>query len=119
VTGSGLILPPPGTGAGDDETVAFAAELADRSGKAPQIEAALAKATGRRRALPARAVLTALLCLAPGDRPLFLTDATGLLFHRISDAARALPGVTGTATGGGASWPPAAASAIASTPSCR
>jgi hypothetical protein len=99
VTGSGLILPPPGAGTGDDETVAFAAELVDRSGKAPQIEAALAKATGRRRALPARAVLTALLCLALDDRPLFLTDATRLLFHRISDASRALLGVTGTATG--------------------
>ena len=75
-----------------DETVAFAAELIDRSGKAPVIEAALAKATGRPRPLPVRAVLTALLCLALGDRPLFLTEATRLLFCQLSDASRALLG---------------------------
>ena len=82
-----------------DETVAFAAELIDRSGKAPVIEAALAKATGRPRPLPVRAVLTALLCLALGDRPLFLTEATRLLFCQLSDASRALLGVTGIASG--------------------
>jgi hypothetical protein len=46
-----------------------------------------------------RAVLTALLCLALDDRPLHLTEATRVLFHRISDASRALLGVTGTVTG--------------------
>ena len=61
-----------------EETVAFAAGLIDRSGKAPVLEAALARPTGRPRPLPARAVLTALLCLALDDRPLFLTDATRL-----------------------------------------
>ena len=68
----GLSLPP----AGADETAAFAAELIDRSGKARELEAALAHATGRPRALPVRAVLTALACLALDDRPLFLTDGT-------------------------------------------
>jgi len=96
VTGSGLSLP--ATGSVSDETVAFAAGLIDRSGTAPVIEAALTHPTGRPRPLPARAVLAALLCLALCDRPLFLTDATRLLFCQLSDASRALLQVTGTAT---------------------
>ena len=68
MSGTGLALPP--AGGVSDQTVAFAAELIDRSGKAPVIEAALAHATGRPRPLPVRAVLTALLCLALDDRPL-------------------------------------------------
>jgi hypothetical protein len=96
--GGGLDIPGPGTLI-DDATVAFAAGLIDRSGKAPVIEAALAHATGRRRPLPVRAVLTALLCLALDDRPLFLSEATRLLYQQINDASRALLGVTGTAAG--------------------
>ena len=92
----GLALPPAGGGV-SDQTVAFAAELIDRSGKAPVIEAALAHATGRPRPLPVRAVLTALLCLALDDRPLFLTEATGLLFCELSGASAALLGVPGSA----------------------
>ena len=83
MSGGGLGLPP-AAGAVSEETVAFAAELIDRSGKAPVIEAALVHPTGRRRPLPVRAVLTALLCLALDDRPLFLTDATRLLFQQLS-----------------------------------
>jgi hypothetical protein len=94
--GGGLEVPGSGP-APDEQTVAFAAELIDRSGKPPVIEAALAHRTGRRRPLPARAVLTALLCLALGDRPLFLTEATRLLFCQLSPASRCLLGVTGTA----------------------
>ena len=96
--GGGLDIPEPGTLL-DDQTVAFAAGLAGRCGKAPVIEAALAHATGRPRPLPVRAVLAALLCLALQDRPLFLSEATRLLYHQISDASRALLGVTGTASG--------------------
>ena len=59
--GGGLDIPGPGP-APDEQAVAFAAALIDRSGTAPVIEAALAHRTGRRRPLPARAVLTALLC---------------------------------------------------------
>ena len=92
----GLDIPESGTLLGD-RAVAFAAELIDRSAKVPVIEAALAHATGRPRPLPVRAVLTALLCLALDDRPLFLTEATRLLFGQLSDASRALPGVPGTA----------------------
>ena len=84
----GLSLPPGGGGIGD-EVVAFAAGLIDRSGTAPVIEAALAHRTGRPRPLPVRAVLTALLCLALEDRPLFLTEATRLLSGL---AQRYLPG---------------------------
>ena len=94
---AGLALPP-ACGSISDQTAAFAAGLIDRSGKAPVIEAALARATGRPRPLPARAVLTALLCLALDDRPLFLTEATRLLFCELSPASRRLLGVPGTAT---------------------
>jgi hypothetical protein len=95
--GGGLGIPEPSRLAGD-QTVAFAAELIDRSGAAPVIEAALAHRTGRPRPLPVRAVLAALLCLALGDRPLFLTEATRLLSGQLPAASRALLGVTGTAT---------------------
>ena len=97
MSGSGLAVPP--AGGVSDQMVAFAAELIDRSGKAPVIEAALAHATGRPRPLPARAVLTALLCLALDDRPLFLTGATRLLFQQMSGTSRRLLGVPGTASG--------------------
>jgi len=96
VSGSGLTLP--AARGGSDQAVAFAAELIDRSGKAPVIEAALAHPTGRPRPLPVRAVLTALLCLALDDRPLFLTEATRLLFCQLSPVSRRLLKVTGTVT---------------------
>jgi hypothetical protein len=92
--GCGLEIPEPRRLA-DDATVAFAAELIDRSGTAPVIEAALAHRTGRPRPLPVRAVLTALLCLALDDRPLFLTETTRLLFQQLSGLSRRLLGVTG------------------------
>ena len=94
--GGGLDVPRAGRGP-DEETVAFAAGLIDRSGTAPVIEAALARRTGRPRPLPVRAVLTALLCLALTDRPLFLTEATRLLFCQLTPASRRLLGVPGTA----------------------
>jgi hypothetical protein len=97
--GGGLEIPEPGS-APDEQAVAFAAELIDRSGQAPVIEAALAHRTGRPRPLPVRAVLTALLCLALADRPLFLTEATRLLFSQLSPASRRLLAVPGTATTG-------------------
>ena len=43
-------------------------------------------------------MLTALLCLALADRPLFLTDATRLLFCQLPPASRRLLAVPGTAT---------------------
>ncbi len=98
MSGDGLALPPAGGGV-TDETVAFAAGLIDRSGKAPVIEAALASRTGRPRPLPVRAVLTALLCLALDDRPLFLTEATRLLFQHMSPVSSRLLGVPGTVSG--------------------
>jgi len=97
VSGAGLTLPAAGGGI-SDQTVTFAAELIDRSGKAPVIEAALAHRTGRPRPLPVRAVLAALACLALEDRPLFLTEATRLLFCQLSPASRRLLKVTGTVT---------------------
>ena len=97
MSGDGLTLPPAGGGV-SDQTAAFAAELIDRSGKAPVIEAALAHPTGRPRPLPVRAVLAALACLALDDRPLFLTEATRLLFCQLSETSRGLLGVPGTVT---------------------
>ena len=97
MSSAGLTLPPAG-GSISDQRLAFAAELVDRSGKAPVIEAALAHRTGRPRPLPVRAVLTALLCLALDDRPLFLTDATRLLFCQLPETSRKLLGVPGTVT---------------------
>jgi len=98
VNAAGLTLPP-AAGAASDATVAFAAGLIDRSGKAPVIEAALAHRTGRPRPLPVRAVLTALLHLALDDRPLFLTEATRLLFCQLPETSRRLLGVPGTVSG--------------------
>jgi hypothetical protein len=95
--GGGLDIPGLGS-APDEQAVTFAAELIDRSGTAPVIEAVLAHRTGRRRPLPVRAVLTALLCLALDDRPLFLTEVTRLLFCQLPPASRRLLGVPGTAT---------------------
>ena len=95
--GGALEVPGPGSAPGE-QAVAFAAGLIDRSGQAPVIEAALAHRTGRHRPLPVRAVLTALLCLALEDRPLFLTEATRLLFGQLPEASRTMLGVTGTAT---------------------
>ena len=116
MSGSGLTLPPGGV---SDATVAFAAGLIDRSGKAPVIEAALAHATGRPRPLPVRAVLTALLCLALDDRPLFLTEATRLLFCQLTGASRALLGVSGTAATHPAFLAAYRRLHTATTPSCR
>jgi len=92
----GLQIPGPGS-APDEQAVAFAAGLIDRSRQAPAIEAALARRTGRPRPLPVRAVLAALLCLALDDRPLFLTEVTRLLFCQLTPASGRLLGVPGTA----------------------
>ena len=111
--GGRLDIPWPGS-VQDEQAVAFAAELIDRSGKALVIEAALAHRTGRRLPLPVRAVLTALLCLALDDRPLHLTEATRLLFCRLPArpghcwASPAPPPPTRR------SWPPTGGSATAS-----
>jgi hypothetical protein len=94
--GGGLGIPGPAS-IPEEEMVTFAAGLIDRSGQAPLIEACLAHRTGRRRPLPVRAVLAALLCLALDDRPLFLTEVTRLLFCQLPPASRRLLGVPGTA----------------------
>jgi hypothetical protein len=81
----------------DDALVAFAAELVDRSQVAQRAEAALAKPTGRRRALPVRALLVGLLVCALEGRPLLLTAVTDVLYRRLSGTARDTLAVTGTA----------------------
>ena len=102
-----------------DANGGFAAELTGRSGTAPVIEAALAHATGRPRPLQAHVrCLTSLLCLVLDDRPLFLTEATRLLFCELSKASRGLLGVPGIVATG-RSWPPTGVSATASARSAR
>ena len=118
MSGAGLI-PPPAAGVISDQTVAFAAELVDRSGKAPVIEAALAHRTGRPRPLPVRALLTALLSLALDDRPLFLTDVTRLLFCQLAAPPAGCSASPAPSPPSGPSWPPTAGSATASAPSAR
>ncbi len=44
-------------------------------------------------------MLTALLCLILDNRPLFLTEATRLLFCELPKASRRLPGIPGTVSG--------------------
>jgi hypothetical protein len=116
VNTAGLTLPP---AAASDTTAAFAAELTGRSGTAPVIEAALARRTGRPRPLPARAVLTALLCLALDDRPLFLTQATRLLFCGYLLPPAGCPASPAPPLTSGPSWLPTAGSAPASALSAR
>jgi len=117
VSGAGLTLP---AAAGvSDQMIAFAAELTDRSGKAPVIEAALAHRTGRSRPLPVRAVLTALLCLALDDRPLFITEATRILFQQLSRPPVPCSASPAPPPPSRHSRPPTAGSATASPPSAQ
>jgi hypothetical protein len=59
-------------------------EVIDDSGVARELEALLARSTGRPRMLPVKALLVALLVLAVDDRPLHLLAATKLLFCGLS-----------------------------------
>ena len=93
----GALELPPGRGPVDDETVGFAIELVERSGVAAELDAALAKPTGRRRSISVQAVLVALLCLAIDDRPLLLSAVTDLLYRRLSPRSRQRLSIHGTA----------------------
>ena len=64
------------TSALPEEAISFCTEVIDSSGVADEIEALLAKKTGRPRHLKVRAVLVALLLLAVDDRPLHLMAST-------------------------------------------
>ena len=87
------------TSALSEEAISFCTEVIDSSGVADEIEALLAKKTGRPRHLKVRAVLVALLLLAVDDRPLHLKAATKLLFLRLPDSWRARLGISGDASG--------------------
>ena len=65
-----------------------------------------------------RAVLTALLCLALEDRPLFLTEVTRLLFCQLPPASAGCSACRAPPAPSGPSWPPTAGSGTASTRSC-
>lgn len=89
-----LTIPDP-AGPVDDDLVAFAAELVERSGVAVTAERRLHHDTGRRRALSVHALLVGLICLALDGRPLHLSAVTDLLHRRLSVSARTGLGVTG------------------------
>ena len=84
----------------ENEEVARCLGLVEHSGVAPwldaQIEARYRRAV-RPRELSVAALLTALLLLATDDRALHLSAVTEVLFHRLSDEAKATLGVTGDA----------------------
>jgi hypothetical protein len=79
------------------EMVGFCAEVIDDSGVAEELEALLARSTGRPRMLPVRALLVALLALAVDDRPLHLKAATRLLFCGLPAPWQGRLGVRGAA----------------------
>jgi hypothetical protein len=84
----------------DDEEVARCLTLVERSGVAEWLEREIEaryRRPGRPRELSVAALLTALLLLATDDRALHLSDATEMLFARLSDAAKANLGVVGDA----------------------
>jgi hypothetical protein len=81
-----------------DEAVSFAIDVVDASGVAQRLEDLLVRSTGRRRTLPLRALLVALLLLAIDDRPLHLKAATRLLYCGLSARWRGELGVDGQAS---------------------
>lgn len=90
-------LPSFGPGRVEDEVVSFLAGLL--SEVAEVVEVAIRARTGRRRTLPVRALLVALLILATEGRPLHLLEATKLLYRRLSVSSRTLLCVPGVVTG--------------------
>jgi hypothetical protein len=81
-----------------DEAISFAIDVIDSSLVAERLEALLVRSTGRRRTLPLRALLVALLLLAIDDRPLHLKAATRLLYCSLSAPWRGELGVLGQAS---------------------
>jgi hypothetical protein len=80
-----------------DETISFATAVIDSSKVAEYLESFLVRATGRRRAIPLRALLVALLLLAIDERSLHLKAATKLLFAQLPPHWRDRLGICGTA----------------------
>jgi hypothetical protein len=80
-----------------EESISFATDVVDSSKVAEHLEALLVRTTGRRRAIPLRALLVALLLLAIDERPLHLSAATELLFRRLPAHWRDRLGICGEA----------------------
>jgi hypothetical protein len=70
----------------------------DSCSVADDLEALLQRRTGRRRTIPLRALLVALLLLALDDRPLHLKAATKLLFGQLPARFRHRLGIVGEAS---------------------
>jgi len=81
-----------------DERVAFACTVLDSNRLSERLEARCSSPLGRRRSLPVKALLVALLLLAIEDSPLHLLGVAELLWRRISEQSRASLGVTGVAS---------------------
>jgi hypothetical protein len=88
---------PSATSSLTDDAVSFAIDVVDASKVAERLEALLVRSTGRRRTLPLRALLVALLLLAVDDRALHLKAVTRLLYCSLSGHWRAELGVVGQA----------------------
>jgi hypothetical protein len=71
-----------------DEQIGFVAALIDDSGVATKLDSLITRPTGRKRTIPLRSLLVALLLLASIDRPLHLKAATRLLFRDLPSTWR-------------------------------
>ncbi len=81
-----------------EESLSFATEVIDSSKVAEHLENLLVRGTGRRRTIPIRALLVALLLLAIDERPLHLKAATRLLFRQLPAHWRDRLGISGEAS---------------------
>jgi len=80
-----------------EESISFVTAVVDSSKVAEHLESLLVRGTGRRRTIPLRALLVALLLLAIDERPLHLSAATELLFRRLPAHWRDRLGISGEA----------------------
>jgi hypothetical protein len=95
---SGGLRVPAVTSVLTEESICFAVQVIDSSKVAEDLEALLTRRTGRRRVIPLRAVLVALLLLALDERALHLKSATALLFRQLPAHWRRRLGVAGQAS---------------------
>jgi hypothetical protein len=92
----GLVLPPTAPKV-DDETVDFALALIEAAGVVETVEARLKSCADGE--LSVRALFVAFVIMAVEARPMLLSVATGVLFYRLGDRARATLGLTSAPAG--------------------
>jgi hypothetical protein len=94
---SGLLIPAAASVLTED-IIEFATTVVDSSRVAEELEALLQHRTGRRRAIPLRALLVALFLLGLDERALHLKAATKLLFCQLPAHLRSRLGIVGQAS---------------------